>query len=616
MLSKVYQYTLFIGDMILVNVAFLVALLLHFDFCIPGDYWAIYLQIFFVLSLINLATNLCFKVYKCLLRYMSIHDFTQLIASNLLSTLLFYIYTKVYPISLPNGIYLIYLLILILFTLGSRISVRLIIDGYRHLKALYRNTFPIHDTHSAIRTMLVGAGTAANILIKDMNLVSSHRQIILAVDDSKLKQSHRLIGIPVLGNIEQIPQLARIYDIEEIIIAIPSASKKRITEIINICSHTTCKLMIFPGLDHSLTTNLLPIRQVNIDDLLCRDPIHLDNHIISTLLSDRTILVTGGGGSIGSELCRQISKFNPKLLIIFDIYENNAYDIQNELLLNGISKTALKIIIGSVRDKEKLEYVFKTYSPHIVFHAAAHKHVPLMEDNPEEAVKNNIFGTLNVALFAKKYKTSKFVFISTDKAVNPTNVMGATKRACEMIIQSINQTTSDTDYVAVRFGNVLGSNGSVIPLFKKQLEHGGPLTVTHPEVIRYFMTIPEAVSLILQAMTFASGGEIFILDMGAPVKIYDLALNFIKLSGLEPYKDIDIIFTGLRPGEKLYEELLLSEEGLSKTDSNKIFIAQPSTIDFNELLIRLEELSHSLADPDSIRQSLAHIVPTYTQAKK
>lgn len=464
------------------------------------------------------------------------------------------------------------------------------------------------------RVLLIGAGDAAALIIKESKKNPNHTyKIVAALDDDRTKHFSSLNGVPIRGPIENIQKFVEIYNVDTIILAMPSVGRERTSEILNLCSETSCHLKIFSGISSAINEEdqTYQVRSVRIEDLLGRDEIVLDSTKIEKDITNRTVLVTGGGGSIGSELCRQISSFNPSRLIIFDIYENNAYDIQNELLLNGFPRESLTVLIGSVRDKIKLNEIFETYQPDLVFHAAAHKHVPLMEDSPSEAIKNNVFGTYNVALCAREYKVKKFVLISTDKAVNPTNVMGATKRLCELIVQSINKTTKHTDFVAVRFGNVLGSNGSVIPLFKRQLEAGGPLTVTHPDIIRYFMTIPEAVRLILQAMSFAEGGEIFVLDMGQPVKILDLALNFIRLSGLEPYKDVDIVFSGLRPGEKLFEELLMDEEGITNTSSDKIFIGKPSDITFAELNQSLHYLHNALESDCDLREALHHVVPTY-----
>lgn len=613
MLSSLYRSSLFIGDVLLVNCAMILALLLRFEFQVPKAYWTIYLGTFVMLTFINICMNIFFRLYKCILQYISLRDMICLVASNILSTLIFILYSQLTSHTQPYSVYVIYLSLLLLGMIASRLSFRVLIKFYHHFKFAVASNTHKADPSTEIpytRTLLVGAGEAGILLIKEATkLTHIHRHIIVAVDDAKTKQSSTIMGVPIAGTISDIPRLVNDYQIDEILIAIPSMSKKRTSEVATLCSQTSCKLRIFPGICKSLTSSgQLMVRNVSIEDLLGRDEIILDNQELSSHIGGKTILVTGGGGS---ELCRQIASFNPDCLIIFDIYENNAYDIQNELIRSGIRPEALKTIIGSVRDKKKLKDVFRNYAPDIVFHAAAHKHVPLMEESPEEAIKNNVFGTLNVALCAREYRAAKFILISTDKAVNPTNVMGASKRLCEMIIQGINPTTTHTDYVAVRFGNVLGSNGSVVPLFKRQLESGSPLTVTHPDIIRYFMTIPEAVRLILQAMTFATGGEIFVLDMGDPVKIYDLAVNFIKLSGLEPHKDVDIVFTGLRPGEKLYEELLMNEEGLTQTSSSKIFIGQPSHINFNDLIKDLEHLGTCLHNKTLIRQELTRIVPTY-----
>ena len=427
----------------------------------------------------------------------------------------------------------------------------------------------------------------------------------------------RYIGnYKVRGNRKEILGVCEKYRVEVIIIAIPSADSKELQKILTICSETGCKIKLMPGIEQAIQENgklsSKSIRDVEIEDLLERDPIHLDNHSLKKQISDKTVLVTGGGGSIGSELCRQIAKYNPKKLVVVDCYENNAYDLQQELRYQ-YPELSLDTIIASVRDEKRLDELFAHYRPQLVFHAAAHKHVPLMETSPQEAIKNNVFGTWNVAHAAHKYQVEKFVLISTDKAVNPTNIMGATKRICEMITQAI-QSISETDFVAVRFGNVLGSNGSVIPLFKRQISHGGPVTVTHKDITRYFMTIPEAAQLVLQAASFATGGEIFVLDMGKPVKIYDLAEKLIRLSGYIPNKDIHIKVTGLRPGEKLYEELLMAEEGLTNTSHNKIFIGQPLGCRYETLKEQLEHLKTVLWDtePDAVKQAVSDMVDTYS----
>lgn len=461
--------------------------------------------------------------------------------------------------------------------------------------------------------MIIGAGEAGAMVIKELQYHSELKSDpVVIVDDSRLKQRASLNGVPVKGGRDRIKELAEQYDIDEIIVAIPSASRRQISEILQICKETKCRLKTLPGvyelIDGKVT--IKQIRDVSIEDILGREEVKLDTEKIAGYLKDETILITGGGGSIGSELCRQIAVFGPKKLIIFDIYENNAYELQNELMHTYQSKLDFEIVIGSIRDKERLREVFRKYSPGVVFHAAAHKHVPLMEDNPAEAVKNNVFGTLNVAQCADEFGVKKFVLISTDKAVNPTNIMGATKRLAEMLVQSMNK-VSRTEYAAVRFGNVLESNGSVIPIFKKQIEQGGPVTVTHPEIIRYFMTIPEAAKLVVQAGAMAQGGEIFVLDMGEPVKIIDLARDLIRLSGFEPDIDIKIEYTGLRPGEKLYEELLLAEEGINKTIHEKIYVGKPSDISFGQVMDSIKLLENCLDDDVKVRENMCCIVPTY-----
>lgn len=468
------------------------------------------------------------------------------------------------------------------------------------------------------RVMIVGAGTAGSMILREM-MTSTYTEghVVCFVDDDKNKQGKYLNGILIAGGREDIPGLVRKYDVEEIYVAMPSAKGSETKKILEICRETDCELRILPGIYQLLNgdVSVSKLRRVEIEDLLGREPIRVNLNEIMGYVSNKVILVTGGGGSIGSELCRQIASHNPKQLIVFDVYENNAYDLQQELK-RTYPELNLVVLIGSVRNTHRVESVFEKYRPHIVYHAAAHKHVPLMEDSPNEAIKNNVFGTYKTAVAADKYGAERFVLISTDKAVNPTNIMGASKRMCEMVVQMMNR-HSQTEFVAVRFGNVLGSNGSVIPLFKKQIEEGGPVTVTHRDIIRYFMTIPEAVSLVLQAGTYAKGGEIFVLNMGEPVRILDLAENLIRLSGYTPYEDINIEFTGLRPGEKLYEEMLMDEEGLQETPNRLIHIGKP--IEFDEELFRqqLNEL-YEIANRDSgeIKEAVQKIVPTYVISGK
>lgn len=463
--------------------------------------------------------------------------------------------------------------------------------------------------------MIIGAGCAASMIINELrdNKVNNCK-FKCAIDDDPAKKNTYILGIKVYGDRNSIIEAAEKFQIDTILFAIPSCDNKEKGEILNICKETGCELKIVPSIYQMMNSGekgiSKKIRKVQIEDLLGREPISLDINRIIDYVAGRTVLVTGGGGTIGSELCRQIAEHDPKRLVIFDIYENNAYDIQNELR-RKYPELDLVTLIGSVRDSKRLESVFKTYRPDIVYHAAAHKHVPLMEDSPNEAIKNNVFGMLKTAQCADKYGAKKFVLISTDKAVNPTNIMGASKRMCEMIIQSYNK-RSETEFVAVRFGNVLGSNGSVIPLFKKQIEAGGPVTVTDPDIIRYFMTIPEAVTLVLQAGASAKGGEIFVLDMGKPVKILTLAENLIRLSGFTPHKDIKIEFIGLRPGEKLYEEMLMAEEGLKETENKLIHIGQPIEFDENEFFAALDNLRKAMYDDTvDMRAIVSGIVPTY-----
>lgn len=475
------------------------------------------------------------------------------------------------------------------------------------------------------RTLIVGAGRAGQMILQeimnsrnDLNNPSHNILPVCFADDDVSKLHTKINGVEVLGTCPEIPRICADYQISNIIVAIPSCEEDEKRKILDYCSATECKIKVIPYISELLFDDknkplISQAKEIRIEDLLGRKPIEFNKKEIKRLINGKVCMVTGGGGSIGSELVRQIAKYEPKQIIIVDIYENNAYDIQQELVLEYGTKLNLVTIISSVRDYDKMDKIFRDYRPQLVFHAAAHKHVPLMETVPEEAVKNNIFGTFNVATLAEFYKVDKFVMISTDKAVNPTNVMGATKRACEMIIQYKAQTSSHTDFVTTRFGNVLGSNGSVIPLFRRQIENGADVTVTHPDIIRYFMTIPEAVSLVLEAGAMAKGGEIFVLDMGAPVKITTLAENLIRMYGKVPYKDVKIVFTGLRPGEKLFEELLMDEEGLESTANKKIFIGNQINIDADDMLSKLQSLRNAAEANDSEKtiQLLSDLVPTF-----
>jgi len=504
-----------------------------------------------------------------------------------------------------KNVYVIYFLLSIFAIIGPRVFMKL------YYKLYGRKTS--HSSEKTKKIMIIGAGEAAQILITDINTNKSFAksEIICAIDDDETKIGKFINGVRIAGTRDDIITCAKRYAVDTIIFAIPSMSSNERREILEICSKTGCQLKTMPSIDDAVNGRSgNGITDVKIEDLLERMPIKLDMKKKMDYVTGKVVMVTGGGGSIGSELCRQIVRYNPKQLIIFDVYENNAYDIQNELKADYPDANVLALI-GSVRDSIRMENVFSKYRPQIVYHAAAHKHVPLMEDSPNEAIKNNVFGTYKTAEMADRYGTQRFVLISTDKAVNPTNVMGASKRMCEMVVQSFSR-RSKTEFVAVRFGNVLGSNGSVIPLFKKQIEQGGPVKVTHPDIIRYFMTIPEAVSLVLTAGAMAKGGEIFVLDMGKPVKILDLAKNMIRLMGYKVDEDIKIEFSGLRPGEKLYEELLMGEEGLENTENDLIHVGKPIEFDEKWFAERLENLKSVMYDDSVDIRSLIHeIVPTY-----
>jgi FlaA1/EpsC-like NDP-sugar epimerase len=549
-----------------------------------------------------------FKLYHSLWRYASVMEMQNVFSACMVSAILQFFGMRILDYPVPRSYYFLYAGILLLFTLGIRFS-------YRFVRSIFRVNRINGEVHNV---MIIGGGSAANAIIKEINTSEhiSNTVVRCIIDDAPEKQGSYINGIKVTGTRDNILDCVNIYNINQIIIAMPSVPKKSIKEIVEICNQTSCELKILPGIYQFMNDeiSISNLRNVEVEDLLGRDTIKVDLDSIMGYVEGKVIMVTGGGGSIGSELCRQLAAKKPKQLIIVDIYENNAYDIQQELL-KKYPDLNLVVLIASVRNSTRMNYIFKTYRPQIVYHAAAHKHVPLMEDSPNEAIKNNVLGTWKTVQAADLYGVEKFVLISTDKAVNPTNIMGASKRICEMIIQTYNN-RSNTEFVAVRFGNVLGSNGSVIPLFKKQIAAGGPVTVTHPDIIRYFMTIPEAVSLVLQAGAYAKGGEIFVLDMGEPVKILDLAENLIRLSGYKPNEDIMIEFTGLRPGEKLYEELLMDEEGLEDTQNKLIHIGKPIVFDEDKFLQQLEDLKEvCVREPVEIRRLIQDIVPTYVVKK-
>lgn len=597
---------LIVLDVVILNLTSLLALLMRFDFNVSAVQSRSFMEYYFEYSLITsvfmVLIFIPFKLYNSLWRFASIDELIRIVVACALFSVLKLAANVAGLTSFPFSYPLIGGMLLILGVGLSRM-------GYRIMRSLIR---PEEKT-SEIRTLLIGGGSAGAIVLREFQTsVKSFNNVVCIVDDDYSKRGSYLRGVKIVGNRYDIKAVVEQYKIEEIVLAIPTASAKDKREIVNLCQQTSCRLKILPGIFQLANGEIAleKVRDVDVLDLLGRDSVKVDLSKIAAYITGKTVLVTGGGGSIGSELCRQIAKNKPALLIIFDIYENNAYEIQQELLRNHPDLN-LQTLIGSVRDRERVNMVFSKYRPDLVFHAAAHKHVPLMEDSPNEAVKNNVFGTLNVARAADRYHARKFVLISTDKAVNPTNIMGATKRICEMIVQSMAR-HSETVFVAVRFGNVLGSNGSVIPLFKKQIAEGGPVTVTHKDIIRFFMTIPEAVSLVLQAGALAKQGEIFVLDMGEPVRIDDLARNMIRLSGFEPDVDIEIKYTGLRPGEKLYEEMLMKEEGLQTTENELIHIGKPLIIDETNFKNQLDALHAACEEnrPD-IAEKVAEIVTTY-----
>ncbi len=628
---QVIAILLMLYDLITIAFSYFFGLWLRFDFrftTIPVQYLSVYYKFIIPYAIMCIFIYAFFKLYRSIWRFASYSELINTILATTICGVLNLIITRIFGARMPWSFHVYGYIMQLIFAAAVRFSYRMILM----LKRQQMNN------KNSNRVMLIGAGDAGMTILRDINKnIESNSKVVCIIDDNTNKYGRYIEGVPVVGGRDDILKNVEKYNINEICFAIPSASNQQKRDILNICRETDCEIKVLPGIQQLVKgdVSVSMMKNVAIEDLLGRDVVKVNNDQILEFIRGKVVLVTGGGGSIGSELCRQIAKHNPKQLIIFDIYENNAYEIEQELKRNH-PELNLLVLIGSVRDSKRIDYVFDKYRPEIVYHAAAHKHVPLMETSPCEAIKNNTIGTFKTAYAAVKYGTKRFVLISTDKAVNPTNIMGATKRMCEMVIQTfdklIKNNTTDklavvedcfsevssdklenkTEFVAVRFGNVLGSNGSVIPLFKKQIEAGGPVTVTHPDIIRYFMTIPEAVSLVLQAGVYAKGGEIFILDMGEPVKIDTLARNLIKLSGFKPDEDIKIVYTGLRPGEKLYEEKLMDEEGHEKTDNNLIYVGKPLEIDEDEFLNQLKELyDKSYNNDEEIYKLVEKTVPTY-----
>lgn len=601
---------LVVYDIVAVCTSCVLALMIRYDFeystITPHFLESIY-KFMPIAVIITIISFYVLRLYHSLWAFAGVTEMQNIVTACMISAALQGIGLALLNLAVPKSYYFIFGFFLISFTLVSRFFYRFA-RGIKHKRQNEKN---------GINVMIIGAGEAANVIIKEIITSNYSRMVIKCIiDDNPNKQGRFIQGIKVVGKRDKIVECAKIYNIDEIIVALPSASRSTLKDILQICKETDCKLRTLPGMYQLVNgeVNVSKLREVEVEDLLGREPIKVDLNSILGYVQGKIVLVTGGGGSIGSELCRQISAHKPKQLVLVDIYENNVYTVQQELK-RKYPQMDLQVLIASVRNTNRMNAIFEQYRPNIVYHAAAHKHVPLMEDSPNEAVKNNVFGTWKTAQAAAFYGAEKFVMISTDKAVNPTNIMGASKRICEMIIQTYNR-HYDTEFVAVRFGNVLGSNGSVIPLFKKQIADGGPVTVTHPDIIRYFMTIPEAVSLVLQAGAYAKGGEIFVLDMGEPVKILDLAKNLIRLSGYKVDEDIKIEFTGLRPGEKLYEELLLEEEGLKETANKLIHIGKPIEIDEDKFFKQLKVLQEaSKTEVVDIRDLITQIVPTYVPTK-
>ncbi|MBS1318050.1 MAG: polysaccharide biosynthesis protein [Lachnospiraceae bacterium] len=612
----IYKMMLLVfADIMIVLVSYFMALMLRFDFVfssIPQEYLICYMwsMPFWVISTV-VVFYLC-KLYHSIWRLASVAELQMSLTAYMILAIVYSIGMLFMHMKMPRSYYFIGFVLSFCMTTGIRFS-------YRLLRFYANSCADFGDNKKHDRVMIIGAGSAGQALIKEMiNSNKIHTQVVCIIDDNPDKNGRVLEGIPIVGNRYTIPEMVRKYEVNRIIYAIPTVHGEDRKEILNICKDTGCRLQTVPGVYQLVNgeVSVSKLRNVEITDLLGRAQVQVNMDEIFSSIKGKTLLVTGGGGSIGSELCRQIAAAEPKQLIIFDMYENNAYEIQQELKRKYGSKLNLTVLIGSVRNTNRVRDIMQTYKPDAVFHAAAHKHVPLMEDSPNEAIKNNVMGTYKTAVAAARAGVKKFVLISTDKAVNPTNIMGASKRLCEMVVQMMNRQCPNTDFVAVRFGNVLVSNGSVIPLFKKQIEAGGPVTVTDKNIIRYFMTIPEAVSLVLQAAHYAKGGEIFILDMGEPVRIDDMARNLIRLSGYTPDVDIKIEYTGLRPGEKLFEELLMAEEGMQETPNKLIHIGKPIEMDdaiFKKKLRQLDEAAFQ--ESDKIKEIVAQVVPTYHPEK-
>ena len=605
---KIRTLLLVLIDLLLLAAVDGVALFVRFEFSIeeiPMEYINMALDYFPMRAVVTILIFILLRMYRHIWSNISVYDVGQMVLAVIVAYAVSLPAAMYLGYRMPRSVYFMQLFLQLFGFLGMRCSVRFVTMIQQSL-----------ESESGERIMLIGAGEAGKMLVREAKGSTRVRgKIICIIDDNEKKKGLYMEGIPIVGGRDRILSVAKAERITQIIFAIPTADAKEKKEILDICKKTNCRLRIIPGIYQLMNGEVTVdrLKDVQIEDLLGRAPVKLDQTTLKQFLGGKTILVTGGGGSIGSELCRQIAKYEPKTLIILDIYENNAYAIQQELIRAYGHMLDLQVEIASVRDKEKIYELFDHYRPQLVFHAAAHKHVPLMEHCPSEAIKNNIFGTYHVIRGAEKYKAEKFIMISTDKAVNPTNVMGATKRFCEMILQS-RKLSSETKFCAVRFGNVLGSNGSVVPLFKKQIEEGGPITLTDRRIIRYFMTIPEAAQLVLEAGNMADNGQIFVLDMGEPVKILSLAENLIRLSGLEPYKDIDIIEVGLRPGEKLYEELLMSSETLLATENKKIFIEDQRALEQSDLFEKLNQLGDAVDEGcsgETLVQLLRDMVPTF-----